>query len=611
MKPDVKKPTRVRGRGARKKLIMLFATVCMFLLVPTAQAFAAEVTVEIEGTGSGEIVSGGGGFIPQSAPPIKCEYVSPGPETGTCGAAMGELPGGGGLFGVELLSIPAPGSELTAWSVSGADFGESECNKPAENKCLPISTGGDITVTAFFSPAVAVEEFALNLSISGGGTGSFECGVNGGAFKPCVSKYKENDSVQVSFTADPSSEFLGWSGDCTGGPSAGCTVTMDAEHSVVALSDPKGSGPTELPLTIINGNSAEGTVTSNPSGINCGTTCAAEFEEGETVELEAEAEAGSEFTGWTTMTGDPGTCTGTTSPCLVTMSAAVELEAGFGPAAPPVGFPLTVFVTGNGSVSAGSGAISGCTSAGGASCEGLYEGIVPLTETPTPGYVFAGWVGCKRASGTTCEVTVDSEKGVYAVFLKEGTEGTAGQPGKGVVIGTASAAECPEGGITVEVEGSGTKQKVCNGAKGDTGSTGPAGGTGPAGPAGAPGPQGPQGVTGVAGAQGPAGAAGAKGDTGPAGAQGAVGPQGPAGAQGKVTCKVQQKGGKKVKVTCTVKYQGAKAAGSSLGWRLTRGGDTVRRGTAVRGRVHLGRLGKGHYRLYLEGQKGSRLIVVG
>lgn len=605
MKPDVRKPTRVRGWGARKKLIMLLVTVCMFLLVPAAQAFAANLTVAVEGAGSGEVESSGTSIVaPQSTPPIECAYVSPGPESGTCQAEMGEI-SGTGLFLVELVATPAPGSELTAWIVEGAES-ESFCNVPAEGKCLPLSSGGDVSVTAVFAPAAAVEEFPLNLSISGTGTGSFECGVNGGSVKPCVAKYKEGDVVQVFFNPDPGSEFLGWSGDCTGGPSAGCVVTMNAEHSVVALANQEGATPT-FPLNL----HASGTgIGSFQCKVDDGVEeqCASEYEEGKTVEVIPHEAASSEFVEFNAENG--GECSGAT--CEFTMDAEHTANGLFELAVTPgEKFLLTVFVTGEGSVSAGSGTITDCTSAGGVTCEGEYEGPVVLTETPESGYVFAGWVGCRHTGATTCDVDVDAEKEVYAVFLKEGTEGAAGHPGKGVVIGTASVAECPEGGITVEVEGSGTKQTVCNGAKGDTGSIGPAGSTGPAGPAGAPGPQGPQGVTGAAGAQGPAGTAGAKGDTGPAGAQGAVGPQGPAGAQGKVICKVQQKGGKRVKVTCTVKYQGAKAASSSLSWRLTRGRDTVRRGVAVHGRVYLGRLAGGHYRLHLEGQKGSRLIVVG
>jgi Divergent InlB B-repeat domain len=63
-----------------------------------------------------------------------------------------------------------------------------------------------------------------------------------------------------------------------------------------------------------------GSVTSSPSGINCGATCSASFAAGTMVTLTATAAAGSTFTGWS------GACTGT---CTVTMSADQAVTATF------------------------------------------------------------------------------------------------------------------------------------------------------------------------------------------------------------------------------------------------------------------------------------------
>jgi hypothetical protein len=52
-----------------------------------------------------------------------------------------------------------------------------------------------------------------------------------------------------------------------------------------------------------------------------------------------------------------------------------------------------------------------------------------------------------------------------------GTAGTAGAAGKSVVIGS-TAPSCPEGGKTIEVEGSGAKQSICNGEEGGAGQPG-------------------------------------------------------------------------------------------------------------------------------------------
>lgn len=59
-------------------------------------------------------------------------------------------------------------------------------------------------------------------------------------------------------------------------------------------------------------------------------------------------------------------------------------------------------------------------------------------------------------------------KGDAGTAGANGTNGTNGTNGKSVVIGTATSGACPNGGSTVEVEGSGTKKSVCNGESGFT-----------------------------------------------------------------------------------------------------------------------------------------------
>lgn len=66
-----------------------------------------------------------------------------------------------------------------------------------------------------------------------------------------------------------------------------------------------------------------GTVRSSPAGILCGTDCQATLSAGQTVTLEATADAGSTFTGWS------GDCAGT-GDCVVTLDRAREVTATFG-----------------------------------------------------------------------------------------------------------------------------------------------------------------------------------------------------------------------------------------------------------------------------------------
>jgi hypothetical protein len=98
-------------------------------------------------------------------------------------------------------------------------------------------------------------------------------------------------------------------------------------------------------LSVTRTGAGNGTVTSTPSGINCGTTCAASYTSGTAVTLTATPLSGSTFAGWS------GACVGTGS-CIVTMTAARDVTATFS----------SVPVTGPVSINAG-GAATGTWSA--------------------------------------------------------------------------------------------------------------------------------------------------------------------------------------------------------------------------------------------------------
>jgi hypothetical protein len=75
-------------------------------------------------------------------------------------------------------------------------------------------------------------------------------------------------------------------------------------------------------LTITKAGTGSGKVTSTPAGIDCGSTCEAEFGKGKVVSLTQAADPGSEFKEWT------GACTGSGA-CEVTLSAAKKVGASF------------------------------------------------------------------------------------------------------------------------------------------------------------------------------------------------------------------------------------------------------------------------------------------
>jgi hypothetical protein len=82
--------------------------------------------------------------------------------------------------------------------------------------------------------------------------------------------------------------------------------------------------PTTHNLSVLLAGSGSGTVTSNPTGIDCGTSCSASFAAGTVVILTASPASGSGFSGWGTA------CTGT-STCHVMMTSDEFVTATFTP----------------------------------------------------------------------------------------------------------------------------------------------------------------------------------------------------------------------------------------------------------------------------------------
>src|SRR5438094_10646203 len=98
---------------------------------------------------------------------------------------------------------------------------------------------------------------------------------------------------------------------------------MRSEHSATARFD--GARVATCSLTVgVHGGSGSGVVTSDPSGVDCGTACRASFTSGTAVRLVATADPGSYFAGW-----QGGGCSGAAS-CVVTMSSDQAVTATFG-----------------------------------------------------------------------------------------------------------------------------------------------------------------------------------------------------------------------------------------------------------------------------------------
>lgn len=158
-------------------------------------------------------------------------------------------------------------------------------------------------------------EVPLSVTRFGAGAGTIlsspagiDCGFD------CSENYPAQTHVTLTSVPDIGSAFSGWSGDCAG--TGTCEVVMDLPQSVAATFE------RELYLlTVSAGGAGTGRITSQPGGIDCGTDCSETYPYSTAVLLQAAADPGSVFDGWT---GDPDCSDG-----LVTMSSARACTAKF------------------------------------------------------------------------------------------------------------------------------------------------------------------------------------------------------------------------------------------------------------------------------------------
>lgn len=180
-------------------------------------------------------------------------------------------------------------------------------------------------------------------------------------------------------------------------------------------------------LTVVKTGS--GTVTSNPTGINCGNTCSARFLEGTLVTLTATPTTARWTSGCDRVTSD--------NKCEVTMNSNRTVNVDFSTTNK---FTLTVTVSGNGSVSSNPSGINSCRG----TCSASFDAgtIVTLTASPDSGWSFSSWGGACSGTGT-CQITMDANKSVTATFsqnpvLTVSVSGT----GTGTVTSSPSGINC-------------------------------------------------------------------------------------------------------------------------------------------------------------------------
>jgi Divergent InlB B-repeat domain len=94
--------------------------------------------------------------------------------------------------------------------------------------------------------------------------------------------------------------------------------------AVAAVSPTPTPTPTSstYTITVTKSGSGDGTVTSNPTGLSCGSSCAVSYPSGALVTLTATAASGSRFVGWS------GGCSGTGA-CTIVGNSSLTVSATF------------------------------------------------------------------------------------------------------------------------------------------------------------------------------------------------------------------------------------------------------------------------------------------
>jgi hypothetical protein len=260
-------------------------------------------------------------FTTSAAPPVSLTVSKTGAGSGTvtsnpsginCGATCSASFAQG--TSVTLTAAPAPGSVFAGWS-GGSCSGTGTCT-------LPLTAAQ--TVTAAFAAPQSLGSLSLEVSglPSGNSATLTITGPNGFSQNRTLltgTGQTLSDVPTGTYTVTAPSVVVG---TVTYNPSPASQNVTVTPGSVTASVIYTQAPATSFTLGVSKTGTGQGTLSSNPSGIDCGTTCSARFSAGASVTLTATPAPDSRFVGWS------GACTGSGT-CALTMDAAKAVTATF------------------------------------------------------------------------------------------------------------------------------------------------------------------------------------------------------------------------------------------------------------------------------------------
>jgi hypothetical protein len=297
------------------------------------------------------------------------------------------------------VTLTATGSGFAGWSAGTGSA--TVCNGLTGASCIFTPTS-DSSITATFNVPPPP---TLTTSIIGNGT--VACST-GGTFGPCVATYASGTALVLQATANSGSTFTGWTngtGNATvcNNTSVNCSMPLNADSAVTA-NFVLNTVTFSLSTSPLSANGGVGTIACSISGIGGPfVACAASYNAGTNLTLQATPDIVSNFTGWSS---SPNVCSGTGT-CQFMLTANTSITANFNHPT------LSVVVMGTGTVTSTNIAGINC----GATCTAFFAKGTSITLAAT-GTGFSSWSGCTPVSGTPtqCTVTVTVDTNVTATF---------------------------------------------------------------------------------------------------------------------------------------------------------------------------------------------------
>lgn len=217
---------------------------------------------------------------------------------------------------ITLTATPAAGSSFVG-------FSGGTCTSTGATTCQVTLGGSDEAVTATFNgPPPPPNTITVTLAGTGSGSvASSPAGISCGS--TCAHAFAQGAPVTLTATPAAGSTFTGFTGGtCVATSAYTCQVTPAGSDETVKATFTANTVVTHT-LAVQKAGSGAGTVGSNPTGLDCGSTCTHTYNASASVTLTATPAPGSTFVGWS-----GAGCSGTGT-CIVPMSADTTVTATF------------------------------------------------------------------------------------------------------------------------------------------------------------------------------------------------------------------------------------------------------------------------------------------